>query len=195
MTCFVMTFARCGSLASMCLSGTGSLPCLPFVMVGTSTIDMAAARPLRTESPVGRICFVAANPGRRVRGDRWSAGCVSLPHNPASGSHRHVPANSVADVCGKCLLLQAVPSMGCTRRRNPFGGAHTNPFPVAGWETGGLLGLGHFGLKPGRSLAGTSARRRKSVFRSSHKWLCGKGTSSPTVTWVFIAALPSYGGV
>ena len=129
----------------------------------TYPIDMAADRPMRTESPVGRFCFVAAKPGSAVRGiagRQVMLRCrITRPAVPpatftpsvvAEGSPDHGAASgswSWAALGG--VIRTAVPTQ--------------TPFQTADWKTGGLLGLGHFGLKPDRSLIGASASGHKSV--------------------------------
>ena len=122
-----MTSARCGLLASMCLTGTGTLPRFCLSWWRTYTIDMAAARPTRMEPTVGRFCFVAAKPGCAIPSATYPPDSVVAAGVPCSWG------------CERTL------NMGRTRGRNSYGGAHTNSFPIADWDAGGLLGHGYFG--------------------------------------------------
>ena len=156
----IMTSAGCGLLARTCLLGTGALPRCAHVVVGFDPSDcLAAARPIADRTGSRQVLF-------RCRKTRLHD---SIRNDPPDG----VVAADGTSPAGACRA----------RWRNSRSGCPHKPRPIADWGAGGLLGLGHFGLKPDRSpiaANGFGPKRRSTGEAHVHQGLR-----------VCLAALPS----
>ena len=161
-----MTLARCGLFARVCLTGIGILPpCAPVMVAHVHAFDMAAARPTRAESPVGRFCFVAAKPGSAVLPATYPPDSVVAAGAPCSWG------------CERTL------NMGRKRGRNSYGGDQTKSFRFADWDAGGLLGHGYFGSSLAVVLLARAPVDPKRLPYLHPEWRQQwRGTSTPRVT-------------
>ena len=195
-----MTSARCGLLASMCLSGIGALPRCACVVVGLVPDDsLAAARPIADRTGSRQDLF-------RCRKSRL---CDPIRHDAPSVVAESSPNQGAASQ----LLVRSG-----ARGRNACGGRPHKPLPNADWGGGVLwvrpfwaqievvmtqasrptvhplrgLRLHHFGLKPDRSLGGASTTGPKtaSMFASQVE-AAWKGAHRQEGLRVHFAVLPS----